>query len=237
MHPPRKLLVVAFYWIEPPRCAGLSFEVSVKITWVFDVISPFAYLSLKQLPQLPEGTRVEFVPVLFAGLLNHFGQVGPAEIDSKRRFTYRFALWRARKMGIDMRMPASHPFNPIMALRLIIAAGATQAAIERVFDAVFLEGKDVANVAVIEELAAALSVAEPAAVLQTPAVKQKLRDNTDWAIAKGIFGVPTSVVGEEFFWGHDAFEMAVDFMRDGSLFQTPEMRAIDTLPVGVARNR
>src|SRR5579859_7340259 len=73
---------------------AVSFEVTVKITWVYDVISPFAYLSLKQLPQLPQGTQVEFVPVLFAGLLNHFGQVGPAEIVSKRRFTYRFALWR-----------------------------------------------------------------------------------------------------------------------------------------------
>jgi 2-hydroxychromene-2-carboxylate isomerase len=209
----------------------------VKISWVFDVISPFAYLSLKQLPQLPEGTEVEFVPVLFAGLLNHFGQVGPAEIDSKRRFTYRFALWRARRMGLAMRMPPSHPFNPIMALRLIIAAGNTRAAIDRVFDAVFLEGRDVADTAVIEELATALGVTEPAVALQAPQVKGKLRDNTDWAIAKGIFGVPTIVVRDEFFWGHDAFDMAVDFMRDGSLFDAPEMRAIDNLPVGVSRPR
>lgn len=230
---------MAFYWIQPARRATGLFEVevAVKITWVFDVISPFAYLSLKQLPRLPEGTQVEFLPVLFAGLLNHFGQVGPAEIDSKRRFTYRFALWRASKMGLAMRMPPSHPFNPIMALRLIIAAGNTRAAIERVFDAVFLEGRNVADAAVIEELAAALGVAEPGAALQAPAVKQKLRDNTDWAIARGIFGVPTFVVGDEFFWGHDAFEMAVDFIGDVGLFDTPQMRAIDTLPVGVARNR
>ena len=43
----------------------------MKISWVFDLISPFSYLSLKQLPLLPAGSQLELVPVLFAGLLNH----------------------------------------------------------------------------------------------------------------------------------------------------------------------
>src|SRR5437016_255092 len=72
----------------------------MKISWVFDLISPYSYLSLKQLSLLPAGTQLEPVPVLFAGLLNHHGQVGNAEIASKRRFTYRFVVWRARKMGV-----------------------------------------------------------------------------------------------------------------------------------------
>lgn len=50
-----------------------------EVSWVFDVISPFVYLSLKELSRLPLHVEVEFVPVLFAGLLNHFGQVGNAE--------------------------------------------------------------------------------------------------------------------------------------------------------------
>jgi 2-hydroxychromene-2-carboxylate isomerase len=212
----------------------------MKVTWVFDVISPFAYLSFKQLPQLqqlPQPVAVEFMPVLFAGLLNHFGQKGPAEIDSKRRFTYRFALWRARKMGISMRMPPNHPFNPIMALRLIIAAGSTRPVIERVLDAVFLHGRDVADVGVIAELAGELGVADPANALQAADVKQKLRENTDWAIRQRVFGVPTLIVDDEIFWGHDAFEMALDYLHDRSQFGDADMRAIDSLPIGVTRNR
>jgi len=50
-----------------------------QVTWVFDVISPFAYLQLHQLPPLPNDVRLELVPVLFAGILNHYGQIGPAE--------------------------------------------------------------------------------------------------------------------------------------------------------------
>jgi 2-hydroxychromene-2-carboxylate isomerase len=206
-----------------------------KVFWVFDVISPFAYLGLKQLSELPKDVQVEFVPVLFAGLLNHHGQSGPAEIVPKRRFTYRFTLWRARKMGIPMRFPPAHPFNPLAALRLIIAAGNTRHAVERVFDAVFAEGKDVADSAVIASLAAELGVKDPEVSLGAPELKQKLRDNTDWAIERGIFGVPTLLIGNEAFWGHDAFEMALDYLRDPQAFASPDMQAAESLPYGSVR--
>src|ERR1700691_3949098 len=114
-----------------------------KVTWVYDVISPFAYLMLPRLAQLPAGVELTTLPVLFAGLLEHFGQRGPAEILSKRRFTYRFALWRARRLGLPMRFPPAHPFNPLGALRLAIAAGSTLKAAQVLLDAVFRDGRDV----------------------------------------------------------------------------------------------
>jgi 2-hydroxychromene-2-carboxylate isomerase len=206
-----------------------------KVSWVFDVISPFAYLALKQLPALPKGVAIEFVPILFAGLLNHHGQIGNAEIVPKRRFTYRFSLWRAQKMGIPMRYPPAHPFNSLAALRLILAAGNTHHAIERVFDAVFKEGKDVADPAVIAALATELGVKDPATALAAPELKQKLRDNTNWAIERGVFGVPTLLIGDEAFWGHDAFDMALDYLRDPQGFETPEMQRVDSLPYGSVR--
>jgi hypothetical protein len=64
-----------------------------------------------------------------------------------------------------------------------------------------------------------------------------LRNNTDWAIERGVFGVPTFVMGTELFWGHDAFDMTVDYLRDPARFNDPEMSRIDTLPVGVTRPR
>jgi 2-hydroxychromene-2-carboxylate isomerase len=208
-----------------------------KVSWVFDVISPFAYLGVKQLPALPDGVEVEFVPVLFAGLLKHYGQLGPAEIPAKRRFTYKFALWRAQKMRIPMRFPPAHPFNPLAALRLIIAAGNQRHAVERVLDAVFAEGRDVSDPAVITALAADLGVEEPQRALSEPAVKQRLHDNTRWAIDHGVFGVPTLVVDNETFWGHDAFEMAKDYLLNPQAFHGTQMQAIDSLPLGATRPR
>src|SRR5580698_11662765 len=156
---------------------------ATEVSFVYDVISPFAYLALPRLKELP--AQVRYVPVLFAGLLQHFGQLGPAEIPAKRRFTYRFALWRARRLGLPMRMPPKHPFNPLAALRLVIAAGSDARAAGTVLDAVFRDGRDVSDPAVIAVLARELGVEDPQAALADPAIKQRLRENTEWAATRG----------------------------------------------------
>ncbi len=207
----------------------------MNVSWVFDVISPFSYLGLKQLDRLPAGTRVTFVPVLFGALLKHFGQLGNAEIDSKRRFTYRFVLWRARQMGVPLRFPPAHPFNPLHAMRLIVAAGSDRRAVEHVFDAVFTHGRDVSDPAVIGQIARELGVAE--ASLASQDTKDALRRNTEWAMQRGVFGVPMFVIDDELFWGQDAFDMAVDYLRSPGRFIDAEMQALDALPVGVVRAR
>jgi len=207
----------------------------VRVAWVFDVISPFAYLALPRLEELPAGIELVVVPVLLAALLDRFGQRGPAEIPSKRRFTYRFVLWRARRLGVPLRMPPAHPFNPLAALRLIIAAGSDRRAAETVLKAVFGEGRDLTDQAVIADLAAQLGVADPQRALADAAVKQRLRENTLWASAQGVFGVPTLLIGEELFWGHDAFDMALDYLSRPQSFADPDMRALDSLPIGAAR--
>jgi 2-hydroxychromene-2-carboxylate isomerase len=209
----------------------------MKIAWVFDLISPYSYLSLQQLPGLPPGTQLELVPVLFAGMLKHYGQMGPAEIAPKRRFTYRFVVWRARKMGLSLKMPPAHPFNPLSALRLVIAAGSDVRAVQTAFDFVFGQGRDVSDPAVLADLARALGIADVQATLNDPNIKQTLRRNTDWAIERGAFGVPTFVIGDEVFWGHDAFEMVLDYLRYPAQFNDEQMNAIDHLPVGVTRSR
>ena len=208
----------------------------VRVAWVFDVISPFAYLALPRLEELPAGIELVVVPVLLAALLDRFGQRGPAEIPSKRRFTYRFVLWRARRLGLPLRMPPAHPFNPLAALRLIIAAGSDRRAAETVLKAVFGEGRDLTDQAVIADLAAQLGVADPQRTLADAAVKQRLRENTLWAGSRGVFGVPTLLIGEELFWGHDAFDMALDYLSRPQSFADADMRAIDALPLGAVRS-
>jgi 2-hydroxychromene-2-carboxylate isomerase len=207
----------------------------LKVIWVYDVISPFAYLALPRLDEFPDTVELSAMPVLFAALLDHFGQRGPAEIPSKRRFTYRFALWRARRLHLPMQFPPAHPFNPLAALRLIIAAGSTVHAARTVLSAVFGAGRDVSERTVLAELAQELGVANPEQALADPAVKARLRENTQWASEHGIFGVPTLVIGEELFWGHDAIDMALDYLKKPGDFSDAAMRAIDQLPIAAAR--
>ncbi|MBV8308158.1 MAG: 2-hydroxychromene-2-carboxylate isomerase [Gammaproteobacteria bacterium] len=207
----------------------------VPVSWVFDVLSPFAYLALPRLAELPAGIELRVVPVLLAGLLDQFGQRGPAEIPSKRRFTYRFVLWRARQLGLPLRMPPAHPFNPLGALRLVIAAGSDLRAARTVLQAVWRDGRDLTDPAALAELAGELGVGDPLRALADPAVKQRLRENTQWACARGVFGVPTLLAGAELFWGHDAFDMALEYLARPQAFADAQMQALETLPVGASR--
>jgi len=94
------------------------------LTFWFDPISPYAYLAFEHLPQVLEGCSyvVDYRPVLFAGLLGHWGQLGPAEIEPKRAWTFRQVAWQAQQLGIDIDTPAQHPFNPLALLRLGLAS-------------------------------------------------------------------------------------------------------------------
>jgi 2-hydroxychromene-2-carboxylate isomerase len=207
------------------------------IAWYYDPISPFAFLAWKALQGAGLQAQVEPRPVLLAALLQANGQLGPAEIPSKRRFTYRYARWRAQQRGLQLCFPAAHPFNPLPALRLAIAAGNTHSATTRVLDFVWLEGRDPSQPEALAALADRLGIADPRSAMADPAVKQRLREHGEAALAAGVFGVPTAVLGDELYWGEDAVPMLLERLRRGSEFNDAEMLRLDRLPVGVARPR
>lgn len=203
------------------------------VTWTFDFVSPFAFIAFRRLGELPADVAVDLRPVLFAGLLNHFGQKGPAEIPEKRRHTYRYSHWWAHSLGIPLVYPAGHPFNPLHHLRLAIAAGPTRENVGRIFDALWTTGADPTDPAAFSALAASLGV--PMDRLAAPEVKDTLRRNTEDAVARGVFGVPTLEIDGECFWGADAMDMAKAFLADPSVLRNPEVRRLDALPVSAAR--
>ena len=110
--------------------------------WYFDVISPYAYLQARRFDVLEDRLHIRPVPVLFAGLLGAWGQLGPAEIPAKRVQTYRYAHWLAHQRGLPFRAPPSHPFNPLTLLRLTIAAGSTTEIALAALDHVWGRGND-----------------------------------------------------------------------------------------------
>ena len=204
-----------------------------RVGFYFDFVSPYSYIAFKRLDALPRDVGVELKPVLFAGLLHHFGQKGPAEIDVKRRWTYRWCTWWARELGIPFRFPASHPFNPLHHLRLAIAAGPSRENVGRIFDAIWTSGAEAADPAALKLLATELGVDETK--LASPEVKETLRGNTDAAAAHGVFGVPTWEVDGELFWGADSLGFVIAFLADRAALHNAEMRRADSLPVGAAR--
>lgn len=204
--------------------------------WYFDFISPFSYLQSERLATLAPAIRIRYRPVLFAGLLQAFGHKGPAEIASKRVFTYRFVVWQAGKLGIPVKFPHEHPFNPLPLLRLAIACDCAPAAVHRIFRFVWRDGRLPDLPIEWAELAHDLGVPDAQARIGDPEVKDALRRNTDEAIARGVFGVPTLAIGDALFWGLDATEMARDYVAAGSRFSDPEYERVATLPTGAVRD-
>jgi 2-hydroxychromene-2-carboxylate isomerase len=197
--------------------------------WYFDFISPYAYLQWRRLHRDRPDLRLNPKPVLLAGLLKHWGQLGPAELPEKRRQTYRLVLWQARQLGIPLRFPPAHPFNPLPALRLCLAADDIVAATDRIFDHVWRQGR-AADPESLAPLAKELGVESI-----DDEVKRRLAANGEEAIALGLFGVPTLRIGERLFWGNDATDMALQYLADPASVDDADMRRLDALPIGVQR--
>ena len=206
---------------------------ATRLVWYFDFVSPFSYLQFEAYPELMQAAALR--PVLFAGLLNHWGSKGPAEIPAKRLQTYRYTYWQAGEYGIPMSYPPAHPFNPIHALRLAIALDRSYGAVKAIFEFIWEEGRSVADEwpALLARLD--LDPAAADAMIAGQGVKDALAANGREAIARGVYGVPTFDTGKELFWGLDATDMLLDYLADPTVFDEPEMRRIANLPVGAAR--
>ncbi len=201
--------------------------------WYFDFISPFAYLQWPRIKALLDEREVKLRPIVFAAVLAARGQKGPAEIPGKREFTYRHALWLARAAGLPLKFPPAHPFNPIAALRLSMAAGNSAAAVDAIFQWIWARGEAGDSLAALAPVAASLGVDLAAA--GEGVIKRDLRANTDAALAAGVFGVPTLAIDGQLFWGQDAHAFALAALDDPGLLADAEMQRLGNLPVGVSR--
>ncbi len=214
------------------------------ITFYYDPISPYAYLAFEQLPKMLAGLSytVTYTPILFAGLLKTYGQLGPAEIAPKRDWTYRQVLWQAKTLGINFQMPNQHPFNPLPLLRLAVACadenGNTNRFVtQQIFNHVWHGGADAATSERLEILTQQLankikSGQEPS----SDVVKTRLKTNTDKALQAGVFGVPSFVVGEKVLWGLDSLPMLREYLEGGAWFEEKQgWDSVAKIGVGIKR--
>ena len=204
------------------------------ITFWFDPISPFAWLAFERLPQALEGCSyaVTYRPVLFAGLLAHWGQKGPAEVEPKRAWTFRQVAWLAQQHGTPLDTPAVHPFNPLPLLRLALACGPNRRVVEALMRHVWVGGDDAADAVRIAALTQRLAPARDPASAE---VKAELRSATDQAIQRGVFGVPSFELDGRLFWGLDALPMLRAALLGDAWFDGPAWAAAGQPRPGVKR--
>jgi 2-hydroxychromene-2-carboxylate isomerase len=181
------------------------------VAFYFDPISPYSWLAARQSNRVEAaGARLEFRPVLLAGLLAAHGTKGPAEVPSKRAYTMRDVLRIATRLDIPAAFPPTHPFNPLRALRMCTALAAsdrTRFALA-LLDAAWARGLELGDAKILIRLAGecGLDGQALAARADEPAIKQALVAATNDAVADGVFGVPTFSLEGELFWGEDRID-------------------------------
>jgi 2-hydroxychromene-2-carboxylate isomerase len=209
----------------------------------FDFISPYSYLAFTQAKALGArvGREVEPKPVLLAGILNALGTKGPAEVPARRAYLMKDLLRAAHRAGVSITLPPSHPFNPLLALRMAaldLDPTLRWRIVGALFSAVWKTGEGIEGP---DRVAAALRAAgiDPAPLVARAAIegKERLRRNTDEALARGAFGVPTLFVDGEMFFGFDSFPAIEAFLRgeDPAAKGTALVEKWATLPASATR--
>src|ERR1041384_3065544 len=184
-------------------CGSIALRASGR-EWI--TVHTFAFFSILRRHDLP--AKINYKPVLFAGLLEAWGQKGPAEIPAKRKWTYRWCTWWARDLGITFRFPGEHPFNPLPYLRLAMAAGPSERVVRRIFNVLWTTGDEALDPSVFETLCKEFGVDAS----NVAAAKEALRAETVAAAKRGVFGVPSFVIDGEGFWGADGLDFLKAFL-------------------------
>jgi 2-hydroxychromene-2-carboxylate isomerase len=190
-----------------------------RVIFDFDVISPYAYLAFERLPAALEGLshHVEYRPLLFAGLLKHWGNTAPVDVAPKKAWLFRQCAWIAERDGVVFRPPTPHPFNPLALLRLLVAsvpAGShpNRRVVELAMRHVWArDGGDPNDPEALRLLVDAIAPARDPASAE---VKAELQARTAQAAEAGVFGVPSFRLDDgTLFWGTDSMAMLADAMR------------------------
>lgn len=182
------------------------------VEFLFDLGSPYSYLAWYQLPKVAQahGARVVYTPVLLGGIFQATGNASPASVPAKARYLDADLQRWARAWGLQI---ASNPAFPINTLALMRGAVAMQMRGEEefqrylraIFSAMFEHPRNLNQPAEIGVVLvdAGFDAAQFMAQIADQAVKDRLKENTAQAVARGVFGAPTFFVGDEMFWGQD----------------------------------
>jgi 2-hydroxychromene-2-carboxylate isomerase len=187
----------------------------------YDLASPYSYLAATQLEGIEKrtGATARLIPVTLGGIRKATGHQMPPGTQLKY-MSEDTARW-ASKYGVKMQIPKAFPISTIKALRACIAAealGKSRQAMNALFNTYWADGEDISDPRVLEASLTKAGLDGKALVARTEEqhVKDSLRQYTELALARGVFGLPTVFVGERSFWGNDRLEFVERELKHAS---------------------
>lgn len=196
------------------------------VEFFFDFISPYAYLGSTQIEAVAarHGRAVDWKPVLIGvTIMKVMGMKPLLEVPLKGDYLYKDAPRMARLLGVPFRHHGLKGINSVTASRAYLWLKSRDAAIakrfaQRMFARLWVEGRDITPPQASADEAAELGVdtGELLAALESPGIKQSLKDAVDAAMARGVFGVPYFIADGEPIWGGDRLWMLEHWLAHGS---------------------
>ena len=193
-----------------------------RLTFYYDFSSPWSYLGSTQVERVARenGATVEWRPILLGALFKAIGTpMVPLfeQAQARQRYQGRDLEHWTDHWGVSFRFPSRFPTNSVTALRLVLAAGDQDLPrlSHAIYRAYWAEDKDITDREVLARLASDLGLDGAALVARTedPAIKTRLREYTDGAVARGVFGVPTFFIGDAMVFGQDRFDFVAAALR------------------------
>ncbi len=191
-----------------------------RVEFFYDYTSTYSYLAHREIERIAEATGAELVfrPMVLGFVFKASGNSMPAAVPAKGAYMMRDVARWAKRLGLPFQIPSVFPVNSIRALRGAIAAledAVFPAYHHAVMKAYWGEGKDIGDRDVLVAVANAAGLDGEALLGRTedPAVKERLKANTDEAVGRGVFGAPTCFVGDEMFWGNDRLDFVEEALR------------------------
>lgn len=197
---------------------------STPIDFWFDFSSPYAYLASEKIDALAAkfGHTVKWRPMLLGIVFQKLGTAPLVQLPMKGEYSIHDFARSARYLGVPFHYPTKFPLPTQQAARAYYWLEGQDAGVARefahaVFRALFVADRDISDPAVVLEIAAGFVVDRDilAQAMNSPAVKARLKEETEAAIALGMFGAPYFIVDGEPFWGADRLPQIEHWLETG----------------------
>ncbi|PNB72992.1 disulfide bond formation protein DsbA [Pseudomonas sp. GW456-E7] len=192
---------------------------SKTVEFLFDLGSPTTYLAYTQLPAICEQTDTQliYIPILLGGVFKATGNASPATIPAKGRHMIQDLDRYARRYGVPLKFNPHFPINTLMLMRAVTGIQLHHperfvAFIDCLFKALWVDGRNLNDPATVATVLSGNGF-DPNEVLALTAdetVKATLKDNTEKAIQRGIFGVPSMFVDNQLYFGQDRLDFVLE---------------------------
>ena len=195
---------------------------SKTVEFYFDLGSPATYLAYTQLPKICEQTdsQLIYIPILLGGVFKATGNASPATIPAKGRYMFQDLDRYAKRYGVPLKFNPHFPINTLMLMRAVTGMQLRhperfQAFIDCLFKALWVEGRSLDDPATVATVLTQNGF-DPNEVLALTAdedVKAALKDNTEKAVQRGVFGAPSMFVDNQLFFGQDRLDFVIEALR------------------------